>query len=75
MATHRRFHARGDAFSRSEVFDEADLDAAFAKFEQLSRPAPRPENTASQMAERFLAYFAAGEWDAMAKLLADNRLQ
>ncbi|WP_424063476.1 BTAD domain-containing putative transcriptional regulator, partial [Mycobacterium sp.] len=63
---------RGDAFSRSEIFDEADLDAAIAKFEQLSCPAPWPENTASQMAERFLAYFAAGEWDAMAKLLADN---
>jgi len=63
---------RGDAFSRSEIFGEADLDAAIAKFEQLSCPARRLENTASQTAERFLAYFAAGQWDAMAKILAAN---
>ena len=37
--------------NRCEVFDEADLDAALARFEQLSRPAPRLENTASQVAE------------------------
>ncbi len=34
----------GDLLSRAEVFDEADLDAALAKFDQLSRPAPRLEN-------------------------------
>ncbi len=54
----------GDMVSRSELFDEADLDAAIARFDQLSRPAPRLENAASQIAERFLAHFAARDWDA-----------
>src|SRR5262249_15491660 len=56
---------QGDMVSRCEMFDEADLDAALAKFEQLCRPTPRLENAASQLAERFLAHFAAGEWEAM----------
>ncbi len=43
----------GDLLSRFEVFDEADLDAAIARFDQLSRPAPRLENTASRVDERF----------------------
>ena len=28
----------GDLFSRSEIFDEADLDAALARFEELQSP-------------------------------------
>ena len=62
----------GDLFTRSELFDEADIHAALAKFDQLTRPAPRLENAASQMADRFLAHFAAGDWDAMAEILADD---
>ena len=42
----------GDMVNRCEVFDEADLDAAIARFDQLSRPAPRLENAASQVYER-----------------------
>ena len=30
----------GDQFNRSELFDEADIDAALARFDELSRPAP-----------------------------------
>ncbi|GBE66240.1 hypothetical protein MFM001_27020 [Mycobacterium sp. MFM001] len=66
------FAVEGDSLSRCELFDEADLDAALARFEELSRPAPRLENTASRMVEEFLAHFAARDWDAMAALLADN---
>ena len=62
----------GDLIDRFEVFDEADLDAALARFEQLSRPAPRLENAASQVNERFLAHFAARDWDAIAEMLADD---
>ena len=62
----------GDMVSRTEVFDEADLDAAIASFEELSRPAPRLENAASQVGDRFLAHFAARDWDAMAEILADD---
>ena len=38
----------GDLVNRCEIFDEADLDAALARFDELSRPAPRLENTASR---------------------------
>jgi ketosteroid isomerase-like protein len=59
----------GDLFSRSEIFDEADLDAALARFDQLSRTAPRLENSASRVYERYRGYFAARDWAAMAELL------
>ncbi len=62
----------GDLVSRCEVFDEVDVDAALARFEQLSRPARRLENAASQVYERFLAYFAARDWTAMPAMLADD---
>ena len=62
----------GDMVNRCEAFDDADLDAAIARFDQLSRPAPRLENTASQAIERYAAHFAARDWDALAKLLADD---
>jgi DNA-binding SARP family transcriptional activator len=62
----------GDTFNRCEFFDEADLDAALAKFDQLSRPTPRLENAATQLTDRFLANLAAGDWDALAGILADN---
>ena len=58
--------------NHSELFDEADLDAALARFDELSRPAPRLENAASRVAERFWAHFAARDWDAMAEMLADD---
>ena len=62
----------GDMVNRCEAFDDTDLDAAIARFDQLSQPARRLENAASQMGDRFLAHFAAGNWDAMAETLADN---
>ena len=62
----------GDMVNRCEVFDEADLEAAIERFDQLSHPSPRLENAASQVAERFLGYFASQQWDAMADMLADG---
>ena len=62
----------GDLINRCEVFDEADLDAALARFDELHPQAPRLENAASRVDERFLAYFAARDWDAMAEILADD---
>ena len=62
----------GDMVNHTEFFDEADLDAAIARFDQLSRPAPRLENAASQASERYMAHFAAREWDELAKVLADD---
>ena len=46
-----------------------DLDVALARFEELSRPAPRLENAATRVGDRFLARFAARDWDAMAEML------
>ena len=43
----------GDLINRGELFDEADLDAALARFDELSRPAPRLENAASRVYERY----------------------
>ena len=62
----------GDRINRCEIFDEADLDAALARFEELRPPARRLENAASRVTERFLAHFAARDWDAIAEMLADN---
>ena len=61
-----------DLIDRLEVFDEGDLDAALARFDQLSRSAPRLENAASQVGDRFLAYFAAGDWEAMGRSWPTN---
>ncbi len=62
----------GELLSRCELFDEADLPDALARFEELHRPAPRLHNTASEVSDRFLAYFAARDWDAMANMTADD---
>ena len=62
----------GELVNRCEVFDEVDLDAALARFDELSRPVPRLENAASRVTERFYAYFAARDWNAMTDMLADD---
>ena len=62
----------GDLISRFEIFDEADLDAALARFDELQPQAPRLENAASQAAERFFAYLRRPDWAAMADILADD---
>jgi hypothetical protein len=62
----------GDLISRCELFDEGDLDAAVARFEEMQPQAPRLENTASQIIERYQACFAVRDWAAMAELLADD---
>jgi hypothetical protein len=38
----------GDAISRCEIFDETDLDAALARFDELDAPLPKLENEATQ---------------------------
>ncbi len=62
----------GDMINRVELFDEADLDAALARFDELTRTAPRLENTASQVVERFVACFATRDWAAMSESLAED---
>jgi hypothetical protein len=62
----------GDRINRCEVFDEADIDAALTRFEELQPQAPRLENAASQVEQRSLTYFAARDWDALAEILWDD---
>ena len=63
----------GDLISRCEMFDEADLDAALARFEELSRPTPRLENAASQAVRALLGVLRGARlgrrWP---RLLADD---
>ena len=62
----------GDRISRSEIFDEADLDAALAKFDELIRQASRSVNKASLVEARCQAYISARNWDALATVMADD---
>src|SRR5581483_5291010 len=59
----------GDMISRTELFDETDLDAAIAKFEELQPKTWRLENAASRATERSVSYFPR-DWDALAQSLA-----
>ena len=62
----------GDRINRGEIFDEADLDAALARFDELQPQASRLENAAIRVSERLFASFAAGEWDSIREILADD---
>ncbi len=62
----------GDLPSRVEVFDEAELDAALTRFEELHPQASRLENAASRADDRFFAYFGARDWAALAEILSDD---
>jgi hypothetical protein len=62
----------GDKINRSELFDEADLDAALARFEELSRQARRLENAASRAHARLRARVTARDWNSLTEILADD---
>ena len=62
----------GDTLSRSELFDESDIDAALTTFDELTRPTRQLENTASRVTGRFYAYFAVRDWAAMTDMVADG---
>ena len=49
MAHVQLMTVKGDLINRCEIFDEADLDAALARFEELQPRAPRLENAASRV--------------------------
>ncbi|WP_246398912.1 BTAD domain-containing putative transcriptional regulator [Mycobacterium vicinigordonae] len=68
------FTVEGDLLARAEVFDETDLDAAIARFEELHAQAQQPQTAACRVAERFIARYAVGDWNAMADMLAEDFL-
>ena len=61
-----------DRISRLELFDEADLDTALARFDELQPQAPRLENTATRVHARLRKCVAARDWNAVDELLADD---
>ncbi|MGV0794921.1 BTAD domain-containing putative transcriptional regulator [Mycolicibacterium sp. XJ1819] len=65
---------QGDLIDRAELFDEADLDTALVRFDRLSRPLPRRETAMGRVVERFTAYFAERDWDAMAEMVSEDFL-
>ena len=62
----------GEMVNHTEFFDETDLDAAIARFEELHPTTRRLGNTASRVFENEWSHFAARDWDALAELVADN---
>ena len=62
----------GELGTHCELFDEKDVGAAIARFEQLSLPSRRLENSASRAYDRLQANFAARDWDSMAEILAEG---
>ncbi len=62
----------GDLVNRGEVFDEADLDAALARFDELQPQAPRLENAAIRVWGRFQTYLEADDWVEMAKMATED---
>ena len=65
----------GDLLSRCEIFDEADVDAALARFEELRPQTRRLENAATQVYERLHAYFVIRDWAAVTEVLGDGYYQ
>ena len=69
----------GDLISRCELFDETDLDAAIARFEEL-HPRARLENAASRVDHQLFALFVERRWDGDGRAIcrrssADDRRQ
>ncbi|CRZ16617.1 BTAD domain-containing putative transcriptional regulator [Mycolicibacterium neworleansense] len=62
----------GEQLSSLEVFDEADLDAALTRFDELNRPEQQLENAASRVYDRIFDYFASRDWAAMAEVMAED---
>ena len=60
----------GDLSCRCEMYDEADLDAALARFDELSCPAPRLENTATRIYDIFEVRFRTQNWNEIANMLS-----
>ena len=68
----------GDLISRNEMFDEADLDAALARFEELHPPTRRLENAATRVVRTFPGLLRGGRlgrnrWHPAEDIFTDDR--
>lgn len=62
----------GGLISRAELFDEADLDAALTRFEELSRSRPALENAATRNGMRIAEAFNDRDGDAIFALASEH---
>ena len=65
----------GDLINRFELFDEADIDAAIARFDELNGQRRGWKTRQRGVLERLEACFAARDWAAIAAILADEYLR
>ena len=72
MADVELIAVEGDLVRRCEVFGEADLNAALARFEELRSQKQRLENAAAKIYERFWVCFENHDWDAVSSMLATD---
>ncbi len=70
------FTVDGDLINRCEVFDEADLDAALARFDELQSQ-PTAAGKRGKPSARTLPGRTSRprDWEAMAEMLADELFQ
>ena len=66
------FTIDGDLINRFEAFDEADIDTAIARFDELTSPARQLENMATRVVERVQACLAARDWGTLSELVAGD---
>jgi ketosteroid isomerase-like protein len=66
------FTVEGDLLSRVEVFDEADLDAALARFDELDRTTPSFGNVATRVWARATEAFNRRDVDSFLALMTAN---
>ena len=64
----------GDLINRSELFDEDDLDAALARFDELTRNAPRLENEATRIGEQLADAYNRRDLDTYISLASPDGL-
>jgi hypothetical protein len=64
------YSIEGSQIDRCEMFDDTDLDAALARFDEINRPAPQLRNTATQTWARLVETFNRRELDALVTLAA-----
>ena len=70
----RLLTVEGDTINRCEIFDDADLDAALARFEELHPQPRRLENAASRAQDRYFASYKAHDWTGIAEILTAGSL-
>ncbi len=65
-----------EQLTRCEIFDEADLDAALARLDELSQPAPQLENAATRVFARMMDTFNRRDLDSfLALVTVDGRYE